>query len=833
MKIYPGNHTIKNVEKIDMNRDIQLGYFDSDFLENKVDIIIENDFKKDIKEKIIPYSYKTNSLDISLYDKNMNKVSNIDNLFTKLSNNNYQYVPYNSYTFVPKKFNYKIIAKKTMAYSSKNKYNIKVKCENEELANKLIYLFADSFERKICPMNIKFNNGDKKINSLINNEKPEIQFLITECAEDDIDINYYLNNNIIPIIFCDKINDKNSCIKKDKVDFNIKNNIIIKTNKFETDAYFNSQSDLNYEIGNKKYGVIYHKIFNNEKYSPIIIKEIVNKGFIIYCTTNMIDIFLKEYNIFYETIMYIYLNSYLITDEITEWLTDIMPDYIVKNKKLIQKDKFTSSIELYKIFGLNEDEIKPVGVEIEEDFVYKITTQKKENYNKNNKYNIGIGYLNNISKNNIENILKSKESHLENISIDYYDISENSPNINFIFIESEIGDIDIDYYINNNMIPVIFCDKIKKDDQNCENNIEKTFEINGNIINNKNINTKYYFNTQFNNSYISEKKEYYINYDMFFNEADESPIIIKEIINKGFIIYCNKNIENILENNNDILYELLIKIYLKSYKTTNDIRTLKLNTDIEIDNNDITTKEKVFELLNLIDKSEIIIDVETEGETPIAACTSISNNYITFKKIYRKAFADPIKKENQISIYTEKDNIMFFDNFIYHIQDSMINKINSNIIDNTLYITIDSFKNSSLNATINNKITLYKEIDNNNEFKLVWNKNLKLLEIVNELKDNYILIATFKVIRERKEYKLYDMRQRGGGLPKTKEDNFDCFDIGNILGRPYRKGGTLVTKINIPKKYEYNKDKIYKIIHEELSKNMIADDLLILKLNFI
>lgn len=833
MKIYPGNHTIKNVEKIDMNRDIQLGYFDSEFLENKVDIIIENDFKKDIKEKIIPYSYKTNSLDISLYDKNMNKVSNIDNLFTKLSNNNYQYVPYNSYTFVPKKFNYKIIAKKTMTYSSKNKYNIKVKCENEELANKLIYLFADSFERKICPMNIKFNNGDKKINSLINNEKPEIQFLITECAEDDIDINYYLNNNIIPIIFCDKINDKSSCIKKDKVDFNIKNNIIIKTNKFETDAYFNSQSDLNYEIGNKKYGVIYHKIFNNEKYSPIIIKEIVNKGFIIYCTTNMIDIFLKEYNIFYETIMYIYLNSYLITDEITEWLTDIMPDYIVKNKKLIQKDKFTSSIELYKIFGLNEDEIKPVGVEIEEDFVYKITTQKKENYNKNNKYNIGIGYLNNISKNNIENILKSKEPHLENISIDYYDISENSPNINFIFIESEIGDIDIDYYINNNMMPIIFCDKIKKDDQNCENNIEKTFEVDGNIINNKNINTRYYFNTQFDNSYISEKKEYYINYDMFFNEADESPIIIKEIINKGFIIYCNKNIENILENNNDILYELLIKIYLKSYKTTNDIRTLKLNTDIEIDNNDITTKEKVFELLNLIDKSEIIIDVETEGEIPIAACTSISNNYITFKKIYRKAFADPIKKENQISIYTEKDNIMFFDNFIYHIQDSMINKINSNIIDNTLYITIDSFKNSSLNATINNKITLYKEIDNNNEFKLVWNKNLKLLEIVNELKDNYILIATFKVIRERKEYKLYDMRQRGGGLPKTKEDNFDCFDIGNILGRPYRKGGTLVTKINIPKKYEYNKDKIYKIIHEELSKNMIADDLLILKLNFI
>ena len=31
---------------------------------------------------------------------------------------------------------------------------------------------------------------------------------------------------------------------------------------------------------------------------------------------------------------------------------------------------------------------------------------------------------------------------------------------------------------------------------------------------------------------------------MFFNNTDKSPIIIKEIINKGFIIYCNKNIKN-------------------------------------------------------------------------------------------------------------------------------------------------------------------------------------------------------------------------------------------------------------------------------------------------
>ena len=62
------------------------------------------------------------------------------------------------------------------------------------------------------------------------------------------------------------------------------------------------------------------------------------------------------------------------------------------------------------------------------------------------------------------------------------------------------------------------------------------------------------------------------------------------------------------------------------------------------------------------------------------------------------------------------------------------------------------------------------------------------------------------------------MRQRGGGLPETYKDNYNCFDIGNINGRPYRKGNTLI--ITLPKYLEQYKD----IIMDTVKQYCIAED---------
>ena len=63
-----------------------------------------------------------------------------------------------------------------------------------------------------------------------------------------------------------------------------------------------------------------------------------------------------------------------------------------------------------------------------------------------------------------------------------------------------------------------------------------------------------------------------------------------------------------------------------------------------------------------------------------------------------------------------------------------------------------------------------------------------------------------------------DMRQRGGGLPESEPDNYDCFDIGNIIGRPYRKGGSLI--ITLPK----NLKPYESIVMNTVKQYMLAED---------
>ena len=76
------------------------------------------------------------------------------------------------------------------------------------------------------------------------------------------------------------------------------------------------------------------------------------------------------------------------------------------------------------------------------------------------------------------------------------------------------------------------------------------------------------------------------------------------------------------------------------------------------------------------------------------------------------------------------------------------------------------------------------------------------------------------------------MRQRGGGLSDDDEKDADCFDINNVYGKAYRRGGSLIATVTLPKKYSNKHDEIYNIIYKSLRKNMIADDYLILNLEY-
>lgn len=601
MKIYPGNHKVFSTETIDKNRDIPLAYLDTDFLEETISIAVSDEMAISSVTEVLPYDlFKTT--EVTLYDKYGDPLTKEEqsDLLVKQVAGNYIYTPKASLTFQPHTFNYKVLAKKNMKYLTSRKYNIKAACSDKELATQMIQFFSDSYERNLCPTNIRFNNGDKKLESLFNSSLSELDFIFINAqdgktfdGESEIPINEYIDNNIVPWIICDKLPENEEEINyqdQDELEFEMLSSTVTSTKPFLTKYYFTTPSTVKHELSNSNQtaDIEYHKLFKyHERKTPIIVKEIVDKGFVVYCSSSFMANLSELSDIFYEVLMYVFLRAYVSTQTINEWIADVMPNYIVQNGRLTQKEKFTSNMELHKLLGLRENDAIPIMVDIE--------------------------------------------------------------------------------------------------------------------------------------------------------------------------------------------------------------------------------------------------------EPKIAYYTGMASNYLVFKKIPKPETADPIKKENQISIFTSRKDIMFYDNFVYSIKEDITDKITAIIDGSKLRVTVKNFKNTELNTGEYQTETVQFEINNtlmNQEVILVWNKNLKSIELVNEMKDVHVLMATINIIKEKKDSKLYDMRQRGGGLPDDSKDVFDCLDIGNILGRPYRKGGTMITTIKLPKKYEAKKDMIYEVIYNTIRQHMVAEDYLVLNIEF-
>jgi hypothetical protein len=83
-----------------------------------------------------------------------------------------------------------------------------------------------------------------------------------------------------------------------------------------------------------------------------------------------------------------------------------------------------------------------------------------------------------------------------------------------------------------------------------------------------------------------------------------------------------------------------------------------------------------------------------------------------------------------------------------------------------------------------------------------------------------IIIAEVQISLSENKSMVYDMRQRGGGLPESMDPpSFSLLDIGNIYGMSYRKAGTLI--ITLPKKLQPFDD----IITAAVKKHMVGEEL--------
>ena len=597
MKIYPNTSNIMVTTNINTLTDIPLSYVDTQKVSYKINTVIKPNFRNRTKQEVLPYE-KVNESSICLFDEFGNLINHTELVkHFKREGNDYIFVPYGSTMFNPKRFSYNVVAKKNINYNSKMQYDLKVCVMSEPLANSLMPIFGDAPFKKLAPSNILVNSGSMSYSDLVtdNVKEKDIAFInliaptideqdnhfdSSEILDNKTNVFAFMSNMYIEEVSEDTDFD-NDQIKqyqeKDVKDYKIKKSMIYNEVILSSDKFF--------YIPKNKEGIRYHNIFNSLNKTPILIEEHEGKGFVVYAINDMLYNSSTYSQLLYEVMFYIYSKSYVQTQQYTEWITDIMPDYIVVNNKLTKKDKFMSQLELHKMFGLSEKEVLPYSINID-----------KEKY-------------------------------------------------------------------------------------------------------------------------------------------------------------------------------------------------------------------------------------------PYVRFTGLTNNYLTFEKDIEDTndiYKDPVKEDDSISIYTSRQDILYFKDFLYKIDDSLEENIKVERINNDIKITVKPFRHSSTGIYVKTLTSLNIPLsyinDNGNEVQITnaeyyltckSNESASYLEYIDVRsytnKDGEIL-ATIQIKQDETEILVYDMRKRGGGLPESEKDNYNCFDIGHILGRPYRKGGSFI--ITLPIRLKKHKDMIEQTVKQ-------------------
>jgi len=382
MKIYPSKHSIVQTSDVDLTKDIPLAYIDTEAKE--YNCIVRSKLDYDEIKPILPYQ-TFNSYDVSLFKPKKKGVIDSSSDFVKIDHADivqrvgdvYQYIPISTTTFVPQEFDYSVVIKKNITYKTQENYNFKVGCLDDTtkkadqlLSKKLLKVFGDAPARGICPINTWVNNKDISANSLTNSKMDEIDFVFIQSKDGFTNKTYdYSTYGIVdkPIKFEKDFlsNHTNVWVCVDNFPITLENKeAVLKDSKLYSNVAINNSTFLNTNASNTtftietedKETVKVHYLFSGA-YSAAIVKEYVNKGFVIYTSKTFFDQIETNAKVLYEIMMYVYSNTYLESETVTQWITDTPPDYIIINNKLNTIEKFISSKQIHRFFDLSQNEV--------------------------------------------------------------------------------------------------------------------------------------------------------------------------------------------------------------------------------------------------------------------------------------------------------------------------------------------------------------------------------------------------------------------------------------------------------------------------------------------
>lgn len=337
MKIYPSNHIVTEKQSLNHN-DIPVSYVITNT--NSYEIKINKIAAQFEEEKLI---YPFDVVDTSCYYFNKHN-SKIDDISIKLNENGKTiYSPTNYTEFIPDTFRVEAIIKRNVQYNNTDEYNIRIGCFDKSTADKLITIFGDAANRKICPSNISVNGKANNVYSLLNSGIEENDFVIVQTKDgkeikvDDtaqyLDYDRALSVNTNLWIGTDSFNGLKEVVNdKDKISY-------ICPKLYKNDEYeIKTDKDITYRFDPQKdiqdlpmTEYTYINLFRDE-YPPILLLEKENSGFIIISHNSFLEEIEKNTKLFYEILMYVFLTRYETVKSKELWITDYSIDCI-RNKE--------------------------------------------------------------------------------------------------------------------------------------------------------------------------------------------------------------------------------------------------------------------------------------------------------------------------------------------------------------------------------------------------------------------------------------------------------------------------------------------------------------------
>lgn len=503
-------------------------------------------------------------------------------------------------------------------------------------------------------------------------------------------------------------------------------------------------------------------------------------------------------------------------------------------------------------------------------FLWRATIKKNQEYKISNTYNINLSASNQGLADRMALIFSNPSERgivPPNIKINNNEVSANTfinssmNNIDFAFVETpsclyyddSTEKINIYDYLDYNTNLWMFCRDARGFNETFQvlgTQEVRAFEIKNPLIHsNASFNGQYYFDTGLLSLAPGIKL-----HNIFLNET-VLPVLILEYENKGFVIISHFEMTKDIEKFKDVIYEVLMYVYLRSYKTSdtkNEWITLKV-PDYEVTNGTLKTKKNFVSntsLTNLfkissgeyeITKVNILTDVtqkaavtdnELSSGTSFIKCIGMNNDRLVFDTDRDKdlgGYVEPDKPIGWISVYNN-GSVYYLNELHYLIETDITNLIYLLENDSDLSVRIYGFKSSSLGINIVNSTNLtipfikasndsINRIREQEYIVYIYNGHIEYCFAEDyEPIDNQYILFTIVVGQTDDSIETYDIRQLGGGLPESEPDNYNLFDIGHINGRPYREAGTMI--ITLPKKYEQYKD----LIESTINKWKVAEN---------